>query len=141
MTRTPTKTAAAKPATPAKPAQIGSGPKAPRTKAMSKVAPPVEPVAPPGPPPPEVPLAPVGAPAGAPEGKLGVLVRLMRRDGGASVYDMAEAVGWQLHSVRGALAGALKQRGFVITSDKPDKVRTYRIVEPKPKTPRRRKGG
>jgi hypothetical protein len=62
----------------------------------------------------------------------GVLAAMMLRPGGASVHDMAEATGWQLHSVRGALAGGLKHKGYEITSEKPGDVRLYRIVTPKP---------
>jgi hypothetical protein len=39
---------------------------------------------------------------------------------------MTSATGWQTHSVRGALAGALKRRGLVITSEKVDGIRRYR---------------
>jgi hypothetical protein len=39
-----------------------------------------------------------------------------------------KATGWQQHSVRGALAGALKKRGHTINSDKVDGVRRYRIA-------------
>ena len=40
------------------------------------------------------------------------------------------ATGWQQHSVRGALAGALKKRGLIITSDKIDDLRRYRASKP-----------
>jgi hypothetical protein len=43
---------------------------------------------------------------------------------------MVEATGWQQHSVRGALAGALKKRGLAITSEKVDGVRRYRAAVP-----------
>ena len=39
---------------------------------------------------------------------------------------MMTATGWQQHSLRGAMAGALKKRGLTITSDKGDGVRRYR---------------
>ncbi len=41
---------------------------------------------------------------------------MLRRRTGASIAEIMAATGWQPHSVRGALAGALKQRGLVITS-------------------------
>jgi hypothetical protein len=64
-------------------------------------------------------------------GKLGLIVGLLRRPEGADLSDMMEATGWQQHSVRGALAGALKKkRGLNIVSDKPGNVRVYRISEP-----------
>jgi hypothetical protein len=40
------------------------------------------------------------------------------------------ATGWQQHSVRGAMAGALKKRGLVITSEKVQDVRRYRASQP-----------
>ena len=41
---------------------------------------------------------------------------------------MMEATGWQAHSVRGALAGALsKGRGLTISSEKRDGERRYRV--------------
>ncbi|MCZ8086231.1 MAG: DUF3489 domain-containing protein [Brevundimonas sp.] len=70
-----------------------------------------------------------GAP-GAPAGKLGTIVALMRRPEGATVAQMSEATDWLPHSVRGALAGALKRKhGLTITSDKTDAGRVYRIAD------------
>jgi len=40
---------------------------------------------------------------------------------------MCAATGWQSHSVRGALAGALRKKGFDVTSDVSDGTRRYRI--------------
>lgn len=66
-------------------------------------------------------------------GKLGLLVALMSRPQGADLSDMMEATGWQQHSVRGALAGALKKhRGVQISSEKTDGARVYRIVAADP---------
>ena len=73
-------------------------------------------------------------PGGPPEprevgGKLGLLVALLRRPGGADISDMMAATGWQEHSVRGAIAGALKKkRGFPIISEKAEGPRRYRIA-------------
>jgi hypothetical protein len=58
--------------------------------------------------------------------KLDRLVALLRSETGATITAMMGATGWQAHSVRGALAGALKKRGLAITSDKTDGVRIYR---------------
>lgn len=58
--------------------------------------------------------------------KLDQLTALLERPDGASIAEMTTATGWQPHSVRGALAGALKRRGLVITSDKIVGVRRYR---------------
>ncbi|CAN5222709.1 hypothetical protein BH09PSE2_BH09PSE2_09700 [soil metagenome] len=63
------------------------------------------------------------------ESKLAIVERLLRRAQGATLAGLVEATGWQAHSVRGALSGALKaKRGLVITSDKVDGVRTYAIT-------------
>lgn len=57
--------------------------------------------------------------------KLAILLELLRRPGGATVAEMMRATGWQAHSVRGAMAGALKRRGIPIGSAKADGVRRY----------------
>lgn len=57
--------------------------------------------------------------------KLDSLEALLTRNEGASIAEMMAATGWQQHSVRGALAGALKKR-FTITSAKADGERRYR---------------
>jgi hypothetical protein len=65
----------------------------------------------------------------APKGKLGTLVALLSRPEGATVYDLAAATNWQVHSVRGAMAGALKKKaGFTIISEKTEAGRIYRIA-------------
>ncbi len=57
--------------------------------------------------------------------KLDRLVALLGRAKGASIAEMMDATGWQPHSVRGALAGALRKRGLTITSTKPGDERRY----------------
>lgn len=64
-----------------------------------------------------------------PASKLDTLEKLLKRKNGATIGEMMHATGWQQHSVRGALAGALKKRGHAIGSDKNDGTRRYRIVE------------
>jgi hypothetical protein len=59
-------------------------------------------------------------------GKLDQIEALLMRPGGASIAELIEATGWQQHSVRGALAGALKKRRLTITSDKSEGLRRYR---------------
>ena len=74
-------------------------------------------------------LAPaITAPAKAePAGKLGAMIALLRRSQGATVEQMMEATGWQKHSVRGAMSGALKKkRGLDISSEKAGDQRVYR---------------
>jgi hypothetical protein len=62
--------------------------------------------------------------------RLDQLEQLLRREDGGSIAEMVEATGWQQHSVRGAMAGALKKRGLVITSEKVDGIRRYRASRP-----------
>jgi hypothetical protein len=65
-----------------------------------------------------------------PKGKLGVLVNLLSRPEGATLVDMQAATGWQAHSVRGAIAGAIKKKlGHAVASEKQAEGRVYRIVE------------
>lgn len=60
--------------------------------------------------------------------KLDQIVAALHRPKGASVADLMTLTGWQMHSIRGALAGALKKkRGLQITSSKSDGERVYRI--------------
>lgn len=61
-----------------------------------------------------------------PDTKLDRLAALLARPGGASIAELMTATDWQAHSVRGALAGALKRRGLRIASGKIDGVRRYR---------------
>jgi hypothetical protein len=61
--------------------------------------------------------------------KLAEMIALLRRREGATIDQMAKATGWQTHSVRGAMSGALKKKlGLIVTSSKADGVRTYRIT-------------
>lgn len=71
------------------------------------------------------------APAGAPKvpSKQQQLAALVIRDEGATLDQMIAATGWLPHTTRAALTG-LKKKGYVISSDKVDGVRTYRAVAP-----------
>ena len=64
-----------------------------------------------------------------PASKLDTLEKLLKRKNGASIAEMTKATGWQQHSVRGALAGAMKKRGHSVSSEKNDGTRRYRITE------------
>jgi len=62
--------------------------------------------------------------------KIDTLIALLRRPEGASIQDIMTATGWQAHSVRGAMSGAVKKRlGLTIVSEKTDGVRIYRIID------------
>ena len=65
-----------------------------------------------------------------PTSKLDLLIARLKRPAGASIDDLAKVTGWQAHSVRGAMAGALRKKGHTVSSDKLDGVRRYRLVEP-----------
>ena len=62
--------------------------------------------------------------------KIDLLVTRLQRPSGATLDELAKVTAWQVHSVRGAMAGALRKKGHVVTSDKVDGVRRYRLVEP-----------
>jgi hypothetical protein len=63
------------------------------------------------------------------KGKIGELVGLLRRDEGATIATMMAATGWQAHSVRGAIAGAIKKKlGLTVLSEKANGERRYRIA-------------
>lgn len=62
--------------------------------------------------------------------KLDRMTTLLAQKNGASLEELCKVTGWQAHSVRGALAGALKKKGHAITSEKIDSVRRYRIGDP-----------
>jgi hypothetical protein len=53
---------------------------------------------------------------------------LLSRQDGAAIDELMATTGWQAHSVRGALAGSLRQKGHVIDSQKVDGRRVYRII-------------
>jgi hypothetical protein len=62
--------------------------------------------------------------------KQAMMIELLKRPGGATLAEIVEATGWQVHTVRGAMAGALKKKlGLTITSEKDEsKGRVYRIA-------------
>jgi hypothetical protein len=62
--------------------------------------------------------------------KQATLIELLKRPEGVSLAEMVQATGWQQHTVRGAMAGALKKKlGLTIVSDKTDgQERKYRIT-------------
>ena len=58
------------------------------------------------------------------------LIAMLRRPKGATIDEIAEAFSWQPHTVRGAIAGALKKKlGLDVTAEKDEKRgRVYRIA-------------
>lgn len=58
------------------------------------------------------------------------IVALMRNEEGASAADLAAAVGWQVHSVRGFISGTLKKRVDVeVLTSKGEGATRYRVVD------------
>ncbi len=58
------------------------------------------------------------------------LIAMLTRSDGATITQIVEATGWQPHTVRGALAGALKKRlGLAVASEKVEgRGRVYRTA-------------
>jgi hypothetical protein len=63
--------------------------------------------------------------------KTAKILALLKRPGGASLQQLQKATGWQAHSVRGFLSGALKKKmGLRVDSTKRDDgERTYRVTK------------
>jgi hypothetical protein len=56
------------------------------------------------------------------------VVAMMQRKDGATLAEIMEQMGWQKHTVRGFMAGAMKKAGYTVESFKPEGgERTYRI--------------
>jgi hypothetical protein len=70
------------------------------------------------------------AQAARPKTKLARLEALLRRPDGATIEQISKSLDWQVHSVRGAMSGALKKKlGLTIASEKTDDGRRiYRIT-------------
>ncbi len=65
------------------------------------------------------------------DSKQAQLIAMLRRAKGASIDEVVKTLEWQPHTVRGAIAGALKKKlGLAVTSEKDEKRgRIYRIVD------------
>lgn len=62
------------------------------------------------------------------ETKLGQLIELLKRKNGATLSEAMTLTGWQAHSVRGAMSGAIKKRlGMTIVTEVATRGRIYRI--------------
>ncbi len=62
-----------------------------------------------------------------PLSRLATIILHLQNPAGASIDELCAATGWQQHSIRGALAGAVKHKGHIVTSAKKDGTRRYRI--------------
>ena len=65
------------------------------------------------------------------ESKQSQLIAMLRQPDGATIVEIAKALGWLPHTVRGAIAGALKKKlGLKVESEKvDDRGRVYRLAE------------
>ena len=65
------------------------------------------------------------------ESKQSQLIAMLRQPDGATIVEITKALEWQPHTVRGAIAGALKKKlGLNVESEKvDDRGRVYRIAE------------
>ena len=75
-------------------------------------------------------IKPAKTEAGGPrEGsKTAQVVAMLQRKNGATLSEIMDKMGWQKHTVRGFMAGAMKKAGYTVESFKSEKgERTYRI--------------
>ena len=65
------------------------------------------------------------------ESKQSQLIAMLKQPDGATIVEIAKALDWQPHTVRGAIAGALKKKlGLNVESEKvDDRGRVYRLAE------------
>jgi Protein of unknown function (DUF3489) len=60
--------------------------------------------------------------------KTAQVVAMLQRKNGATLAEIMKTMGWQKHTVRGFMAGAMKKAGYTVESFKPEGgERTYRI--------------
>ena len=113
-------------ATNAGPSAIGIETEAPQTAPVGATEAPTEEPAP------DTPAEPDAAPKARTqrEGtKQAKLIAMLRAPEGATIEEITAATGWQSHTVRGAMAGALKKKlGLEVTSEKVEgRGRVYRL--------------
>lgn len=59
--------------------------------------------------------------------KIDTVLSMLRRPEGADVAALSEVTGWQVHSVRGAIAGHIKKKlSLTVTTEKVDGKTVYR---------------
>ena len=63
--------------------------------------------------------------------KQGEVIAMLRRLEGATIDEIASAMGWQRHTVRGLFSGTLKKKlGLAVASAREERGRVYRIAAP-----------
>jgi hypothetical protein len=61
----------------------------------------------------------------------GEVIAMLRRPEGATVDEVATAMGWQRHTVRGLFSGTLKKKlGLTVASAQEERGRVYRLAAP-----------
>ena len=56
------------------------------------------------------------------------VIAMMQRKSGVTISEVMEKMGWQKHTVRGFMAGAMKKAGYTVESFKPEGgERSYRL--------------
>ena len=76
------------------------------------------------------------------DSKQGRVIEMLRRRQGATVAAIMKATGWQPHSVRGFLAGVVRNKlGLTLVSEKTGEERVYRIIARKAATKSKGKSG
>ena len=75
--------------------------------------------------------SPFTAPSPKPATKAATILDLLRRDEGATLDQLVSATGWLPHTTRAALTG-IKRKGHMLSSEKMDGVRTYRVAAMQP---------
>ena len=61
--------------------------------------------------------------------KQAAVIAMLRRPEGATIEEVASAMGWQRHTVRGLFSGTLKKKlGFALASAKEEHGRVYRVA-------------
>ena len=66
------------------------------------------------------------------DSKQSKLIEMLKRPEGVTIAEVVKALQWQAHTVRGAIAGALKKKlGLEVESEKvdPERGRVYRIAQ------------
>jgi Protein of unknown function (DUF3489) len=78
------------------------------------------------------PMEPAPAPDTRPTTKLAQMLARLQGEDGATIAELAEATGWQAHTVRGALSGVIaKKLGHTVISEKVEgRGRVYRVGVP-----------
>jgi hypothetical protein len=66
-----------------------------------------------------------------PPSKRDAVIAMLQRPEGATVDEVASAMGWQRHTVRGLFSGTLKKKlGLTLASAQEERGRVYRIAAP-----------